>query len=312
MKQIILSLFVFVCTGHSKAQDIITKTDSTKIRAEVLEITPTQLKYKLFDYPGGPLITENKSQIAYVTFKNGLTERFPKAAPVVPRYDPNAYNLDHTSVAVYAPEARIKKRDALYAHKNYIGFNYIAFLNTALGFHYMRDVKKAHLILNVPVAFGVGSPSITNGLYGRNYLDGTGTTRYQRMNYQLGVSALFAPAMNTSVNFLMGPSFNFTEYRMNVASIWNVHTSSQSQKVEFKNNFKLYRAHYGINVGFLARYTEHFNMSILLTLGFKQDSYSEQDPYGFEIMRSLYKDAVTQTENTKPYVNFAWTVGYRF
>lgn len=298
MKQILITLSVLLYASFSNAQDIITKNDSSKVRVEILEIYPSGLKYKLFDYPSGPLITESKAQIAYVTFKNGLTERFGKEIPA-------------NVVAPSVREARIKRREALYEHKNYIGFNYIAFLNTALGFHYMRDVKKAHLILDIPVAVGVGSPSITNGLYGMNYLDGMNTTRYERMNYQVGASAFFTPSMNTAVNFLMGPSFNFTEYRMSVASVWNGYGSSKGQRVEFNNSFRLYRAHYGVNVGLLARYSQHFNMSILLTLGFKQDSYSEADPYGFGIRKTLYDDAV-QDENTKPYVNFAWTLGYRF
>jgi hypothetical protein len=225
----------------------------------------------------------------------------------------NAYNLDRVPVTAYVPEARIKKREALYRCRNYVGFNYIAFLNTAISFHYMRDLKKAHLILNVPLAVGIGSPSITNGLYGRNYLDGMSTTKYERMNYQAGLAALFAPSMNASANFLMGPSFNFTEYRMSVASSWVAYyPQGQSQKVEFNNSFKLYRSHYGVDVGFLARYTEHFNMSLLLTLGFKQDRYSEDDPYGFALRQSVYKDSNFRIENTQPYVNFAWTLGYRF
>ncbi len=313
MKQIILTLAALFCVGLTKAQDIITRNDSSKVQALVQEITPTQLKYKLFAYPDGPLMIENKAMLAYVTFKNGLTERFPKKAAVPGSYDPNAYNLDRIPVSADVPEARAKKREALYRCKNYVGFNYIAFLNTAIGFHYMRDIRKAHLILNIPVAVGLGSPSITNGLYGRNYLDGMSTTRYERMNYQAGLAALFAPSMNASVNFLMGPSFNFTEYRMSVASSWTAYyPQGQSQKVEFSNSFKLYRSHYGVNVGFLARYTEHFNMSILLTMGFKQDQYSEEDPYGFALRQSIYRDSNFRIENTQPYVNFAWTLGYRF
>jgi len=313
MKKLILIAAGLFCAGLANAQDIITRNDSTKVQVDVQEISPTQLKYKLFKYPDGPLITENKAQLAYITFENGLTERFPKEAVVAKSYDPNAYNLDRIPVTAYVSEARIKKREALYHYKNYVGFNYIAFLNSAIGFHYMRDVKKAQLILDVPLAIGIGSPSITNGLYGRNFLDGMSTTKYDRMNYQAGLAALFAPSMNASVNFLMGPSFNFSEYRMSVASAWTAYyPQGQTQKVEFNNSFKLYRSHYGVNVGFLARYTEHFNMSLLLTLGYKQDSYNEKDPYGFALRKALYKDSDFRIENTQPYVNFAWTLGYRF
>lgn len=310
MKTICFILSVAASISLCRAQDIITKTDSSRVHAQIVEITPSELRYKLLSYPDGPLITIYKTEVAYATFKNGLVERFPKPAPPVAIYNPNRYNLDKVPVDPYDPGRRAKKTEVLYKHKNYIGFNYITFINSALGFHYMRDVKKAHLVINVPVAFGVGSPAITNGLYGRSYLDNTSTTRYTRMNYQLGVNVLFAPGMSKEVNFLMGPSFNFTEYRMNVAT--SHYVRSQNQDIGFNNSFKLYRAHYGVNIGFLARYAEHFNMSMLITFGFKQDSYSEKDPYGIEAFKTNYNLVVQQPDNVMPYVNFAWSLGYRF
>ena len=305
----ILSFFSTLCfAGHSIAQDLVVKNDSTKIKAIVAEINPVQIRYKLFSYPEGPQITENKEEIAYIVFSNGLTERFTKQAPARAKYDPNVYNLDKVPVMPYDSPSRLKKQEALYRYKNYAGFNYVAFLNAAVGVHYMRDIRKAHLIVTVPLAVGIGQPPITNGLYGRNYLDGNNSTKYERMNYQAGLSALFTPSMKLPVNFLMGPSFNFSEYRMSVASVWNYY----KQRVEFNNSFKLYRSHYGINVGLLARYSSRFNMCLLLTLGYKQDSYSEKDPYGFTVLKAIYKDAAIVENNTKAYVNFSWTLGYRF
>lgn len=308
MKHLFIScLSVLCCAEQSVAQDLIVKNDSTKIRALVLEIYPAQLKYKLFDYPDGPQITENKDQIAYIVFGNGLRERFPKAVPAKTAYDPNAYNLDKVPVRPYDPLARQKKYEAFYQYKNYVGFNYIAFLNAAVGFQYMRDIRKAQLILQVPVAIGMGKPPITNGLYGRNYLDGMSTTQYERMNYQAGLSALFTPSMKGPVNFLLGPAFNFSEYRMSVNSVW----TSYGQRAEFSNSFKLYRSHYGVNVGLMARYNSRFNMCLLLTMGYKQDRYSEPDPYGYGIRHIIYNNQVVE-DNTKSYVNFSWTLGYRF
>jgi hypothetical protein len=314
-KTLIFFFLLFLCINRINAQDIITKTDSSKITTVIVEISPTQVKYKLFNYTDGPLITGNRSEIAYITFRNGMVERFPKTTVIIASYEPNRYNLDKVPVAMYNPEQRIKKCEALYKHKNYLGFNYITFLNTALGFNYMRDFKKANLVINVPFAVGLGSPSITNGLYGRQYLDNNASTKYDRMNYQVGISALFAPSMNKEVNFLMGPSFNFTDYSMSVNSSYVISNGNQNYThIDFKNTFALRRLHYGVNVGFLARFSEHFNMNMLLTLGFKQDSYSKKDPYGTEQMKALYGATNTNTlpENVMPYVNFAWSLGYRF
>ena len=217
-------------------------------------------------------------------------------------------------VSVYVAQDKIKKCEKLYTRKNYIGFNYISFLNTALGFNYMRDVKKANLIINIPFAFGLGSPSITNSLYSINYLDGTHTTKYELMKYQIGISALFAPSMNKEVNFLMGPSFNFSEYKMSVNTQYSISSATPYQYTyeTFSNNFILRRVHYGLNMGFLARFSEKVNMNMLFTFGYKKDTYNQIDPFGINQINSVVKNKIIPKDNVMPYENFAWSVGYRF
>lgn len=317
MKKIIVVLFTSLAVNIAYAQDIITKNDSSKTKAVILEINPTEIKYQLFDYADGPKITSRKEEIAYIQYRNGVIEKFFKTTINNMKYNSyqiNKYNLDNVPVNFYNPEQKIKKCEKLYTRKNYLGFNYIAFLNTCLGFNYMRDIKKANLIINVPFVFGLGSPSITNGLYSRNYLDNSSSTKYELMKYQIGINALFAPSMNREVNFLMGPSFSFSEYKMSVNTQYATTSIIQNQYTagKFKNQFNLYREHYGINMGFLARFSEKVNMTMLITFGYKKDSYSEEDPYGIESMNTDARYAVTAQDNVMPYVNFAWSVGYRF
>lgn len=307
MKQIIFILSGLFFAGLVKAQDIITKNDSSKVQAVVLEINPTQLRYKLFHYPDGPLITENKAQLAYITFKNGLTERFPKEVPARKAYDPNAYNLDKVPVAPYDPRARAKKYEALYERKNYIGFNYLALLNTAFGFNYMRDLKKAQLVIHVPFALGFGTPLITNLVYGGSY-DTFKAVRYEKMNYRLGISPLFSPSMKSPVNFLIGPSYTFSEYRLVVS------TANPRTGVETGHTFKLYRSHYGLSVGFLARITGRFNTCLLFTMGVRDDSYSKQDPYEINASKggSNASYSLPGLNPTSANVGLLWSMGYRF
>ena len=317
MKKIILSLLIALTAPIANAQDIITKNDSSQVRATVLEVNPNEVKYKLFNYDEGPKITIRKDELAYIIYKNGMVERFTKTRTERANngsYNPNKYNLDNVAVKVYSPTEKTKNCEKLYAKKNYLGFNYITFLNTCLGFNYMRDIKKANLIINVPFAFGVGSPSITNSLYSRNFLDGTSTTKYDLLKYQVGVNVLFAPSMNREVNFLMGPSFNFSDYNMSVDTKYTTIYAIQNQYNDgrFTNKFSLRREHYGINIGFLARFTERINMNMLITFGYKKDTYSENDPYGIDRINSDARYQVKPQENVMPYVNFAWSVGYRF
>ena len=45
---------------------------------------------------------------------------------------------------------------------------------------------------------------------------------------------------------------------------------------------------------------------------YKKDTYSENDPFGIETINSNAKYQVVARDNVMPYVNFAWSIGYRF
>jgi hypothetical protein len=317
MKKITWMLFILLTAQISKSQDIIVTKDSLKTKAVILEINSTEIKYKLFDYSDGPKYVINKDRVSYILFKNGTIEKYIETVPVTKNtqsYNPNKYNYDKIPVVEQDPQIKIKKCEKLYNKKNYLGFNYITFLNTCLGFNYMRDIKKANLIINVPFAFGVGSPAITNSLYNRSHLDNTSTTKYDLMKYQIGINVLFAASMNREVNFLMGPAFNLSEYRVSVNTRYTTLNAGQYQYNNgvYKNRFNLHREHYGMNIGFLARFSEKINMNMLVTFGYKKDTYNQQDPYGIETINADSKHQVALPDNVMPYVNFAWSIGYRF
>jgi hypothetical protein len=121
MKTLKSILLTTVLVNTAKAQDVITKNDSSKITAAIIEISPTTIKYKLYNYADGPTIIANKEEVAYIIYKNGITEKFSKPTFVKPTkteaYDPNTYNLDRISVSIYNPEAKTKKCEKLYAKK---------------------------------------------------------------------------------------------------------------------------------------------------------------------------------------------------
>ena len=144
MKKSSLTLLALSIINFCDAQDVITRNDSSQVKANIIEINPREIKYKLFNYAEGPTISSNREDVAYIVFKSGVVERYAKTrVKTTPSqsYNPNRYNLDAIPVSMYDPELKIKKCEKLYNKKNYLGFNYIAFLNTALGFNYMRDVK---------------------------------------------------------------------------------------------------------------------------------------------------------------------------
>src|SRR5579872_3878246 len=77
MKKAIFLFFAFViCSIVTKAQDIITLTDGSQIQAKVLEINPSDIKYKDFNNPDGPVITIRKDGVSMIQYANGTKTLF--------------------------------------------------------------------------------------------------------------------------------------------------------------------------------------------------------------------------------------------
>ncbi|NTW32804.1 MAG: hypothetical protein HGB12_09295 [Bacteroidetes bacterium] len=77
MKKIFISIFiVFIAFTHSFSQDVITKKTEENLQAKVLEIGPTEIKYKRFDNPDGPTYTILKSDVIMIRYENGSKDIF--------------------------------------------------------------------------------------------------------------------------------------------------------------------------------------------------------------------------------------------
>lgn len=75
-KLFIILLFTLFCTNLFYSQDLITLKNSEDIKAKVIEVTPTELKFKRFDNIDGPLFTLLKSEILIVRYENGTKDVF--------------------------------------------------------------------------------------------------------------------------------------------------------------------------------------------------------------------------------------------
>lgn len=80
MKRIIVILSALLVCAAASAQDVITKKNGEDIRAKVLEIDNTNVKYKLFDEPNGVTYTMPKSQILMIRYESGRNEVFNTAS----------------------------------------------------------------------------------------------------------------------------------------------------------------------------------------------------------------------------------------
>jgi hypothetical protein len=64
-----------------KAQDTIVKRNDEKIAVKILEVSPTDIKYKHFDYQSGPTFTTFKWELKYIIYDNGIKESFDGYVP---------------------------------------------------------------------------------------------------------------------------------------------------------------------------------------------------------------------------------------
>ncbi len=70
-------MFLLFCVvGTADAQDILVKKDGNIVKAKVMEITPTEIKYKRFSNPDGPLYTIEKNVVLSIVYENGEKELF--------------------------------------------------------------------------------------------------------------------------------------------------------------------------------------------------------------------------------------------
>lgn len=77
MEKKVLLLMLFIGSSVlSNAQDIIVTTNSEKIEANIVEVSGTEVKYKSFTNPDGPLFVLSTANIASIIYRNGDVQTF--------------------------------------------------------------------------------------------------------------------------------------------------------------------------------------------------------------------------------------------
>lgn len=76
MKKLLLICILLQFAGSMMAQDIITTKEGKDIKAKVLEINSTEIKYLDFENQEGPTYVMNKSEVLIIRYQNGKNEVF--------------------------------------------------------------------------------------------------------------------------------------------------------------------------------------------------------------------------------------------
>jgi hypothetical protein len=101
-----LTLFLF--GKFIFAQDTIVKINNEIIQSKIIEITPTEVRYKKYTFQEGPTYIENKSEIKYIKYSNGLKEEFASEKPNPKIEIENSANSDYYNPNTPLPKTSVK------------------------------------------------------------------------------------------------------------------------------------------------------------------------------------------------------------
>ncbi len=295
---------MFLWTYVICAQDILYKMDNTKLETKILEITPLEIKYKLYTYQDGPIITILKNEVALIIYQNGIHEVINTPVPYYTPYYFEANN-EHVRKAQYADSLKLKKWETLTSTKNIISINTLGFFNSELSISYTREFPNAFIQLCVPVVIGYANPTFNDMNLNNRYGSLINLTKKV---IETGISTRYNTSKKRAITHFIGTYFGIAQFN----GIYREYGILENfSNYEIDHAFVLNRYYVLLENGFLYRFHQHFNMSILLGVGMRFNDYIQNNPSRFNPSYSYYNDFVTPFFPINA-CKLALSVGYRF
>ncbi len=98
MKTLILPTIALLLSANVFSQDILTLRSGVKYQVKLIEITDTDLRFKMYTNQGGPLYTISRNTFESIVYENGTREDFaliPQESTQTVRV--NGYNISTSS-----------------------------------------------------------------------------------------------------------------------------------------------------------------------------------------------------------------------
>ena len=170
MKNIIYAFLclTFIATNSLLAQDIITLKSGEEVKAKILEIGTSDVKYKKFENQTGPSYTMFKSDIFMIKYENGTKDVFANTSPAT-KPDNNSNNNYNSNT-----DNQVKKQveQGLKDYREQESYN----KNMKL---YKSKFVKGIVLTSIGVPFLIGGIAMVG--VGVSYLTGAGY--YSGYNY---------------------------------------------------------------------------------------------------------------------------------
>lgn len=81
LRSLLLALALLLTASAVQSQDLLIKHNTEEIQVKVVEITPTDIRFRRTDNPEGPLYIVRKAEVRLIRYANGSQEEFGPAAP---------------------------------------------------------------------------------------------------------------------------------------------------------------------------------------------------------------------------------------
>jgi hypothetical protein len=250
------------------AQDVLYKTDNTKLEVKVMEVNEASVKYKLKSYPDGPLYTVSKKEVSTIVYQNGSHEVIKQAATVVPQY----YTINYADSI--SRSRRLKRYERMTTNKNVFFVNAIELLNSGIGVSYLREFGEGRFDLHAMYASSFKTPEMDNALFD---LGGGRGHKIAQTHYDIGLGLYFNTRGKSSVTHFIGPMIRNAQYS-GTTNYWFSEPNTYYMHYNTAT-FTMNETSLLINNGFLYRITPRFNMMIHFAVGkFINRTYSENVP----------------------------------
>ena len=118
---------IVVLSSDSIKCDTIIMKDGTEVKAKVLEVTPTEIKYKFCNNIDGPLYIAYRYNLSYVKYANGTMDSFVDEHPPLVNYPANRNNIPNPNNGDYNQNNRtaVNGNDTRYSIDNFAISEYV-------------------------------------------------------------------------------------------------------------------------------------------------------------------------------------------
>lgn len=318
MKHIALFLMFFAATT-AYAQDQLFKKDNSKTEVKILEITPSEIKYKLFTYQDGPTITILKSEVALIIYQNGTHETF-NTAPVQQTQPVIVYTDDIRRLKANErhnqDSLKLIKYRELTSTKNLVSLNLLEPLNASIGISYLREFADGLFHVYVPVAVGVSEPVFNQagfGIFGTTYYyNNINNYKYERKTFEGGIGFHLHTSGKRAVTHFIGPYFGMMQFNGSYDSYAYDPNGYYSQpQVLITRNFVMNRYTFMLDNGVLFRIHKNFNMMLLAGFGYHSDDYLSNHPKNYTYNTGYYNSFLNNGFPINS-IKLGFSLGYRF